>query len=180
MVTRRQLPIINHTMIHSIVPSPSGSLLSVPPGSEILERKLELSRERSPLPLEERLPRPREEAIYHSWNLPSRSPLACFPRPHGHRLSPTHASTCASEPSTFFIHVRSFPMPLDTVDLSRCTLFLHGISSPMSSSVRPPRILLAEKLVSLFCALLLVNEYWEQAKQAVEERLEIKCAVFNL
>lgn len=50
------------------------STVSFPPERQILQRKLELSRERSPLLPGESLPRPCEEAIYHSWNPPSSTP----------------------------------------------------------------------------------------------------------
>lgn len=108
MVARRQPPIINHTMIHSIVPSASPSRLK----RKILERKLELPRERSPLLAEgERLPRPREEAIYHSWNLLSTNPAT--PQPHKTlpRASQHHPPSLSSSFSSFSIQTcrRSLP-----------------------------------------------------------------------
>jgi len=85
-------PIINHRMIHSIVPSPSVRS-SVPPQNQIPERKLELSRKRSPLLPGESLPRPCEGG-----NL---SPLEPSPPPPPDSPYPA-----------LFSHARDPPSPL--------------------------------------------------------------------
>lgn len=120
-------------MIHSIVPSPSVRS-SVPPQNQIPERKLELSRKRSPLLPGESLPRPCEGG-----NL---SPLEPSPVPATHltparsrmpetlhlpHRKPSHTSTYTPEPATAFILVRSFFLsstPLQIASISRAVNFI--------------------------------------------------------
>lgn len=93
MVARRQPPIINHTMIHSIVPSASPSRLK----RKILERKLELPRERSPL-----LAGREVASSSRGGNLSLLEPTIHQPR---HPSTTQDPSTRLPTPSTFLILV---------------------------------------------------------------------------
>lgn len=134
--------IINHRMIHSIVPSPSVRS-SVPPQNQIPERKLELSRKRSPLLPGESLPRPCEggnlsplEPSPSSRSLTLPSALSRMPETlHLLHRKPSHTSTYTPEPATAFILVRSFVLPLhdaaaDSADLARGKLYFSTTFFP--------------------------------------------------
>lgn len=135
-------PIINHRMIHSIVPSPRGRAF-VPPQNQILERKLELSRKRSPPLPGESLPRP-----YEGGNLSPLEPGR--PRALSHtraislaRRKPSHTSTYTPEPTAAFILVRSFLLLLDTArariaPISRAVNFIFPRHFPLDVAPRSP------------------------------------------
>lgn len=145
-------PIINHRMIHSIVPSPRTSVPSFllktrsrRESSSFLERDHLCCRERACLVLA-------KEAIYHPWNpvVPathltstiSRSLFLSVSRlrtnpSHLPRRKPSHTSTYTPEPATAFILVRSFLLfstPLQIAPISRVVNFIfprHPPSPPL-------------------------------------------------
>lgn len=128
--------IINHRMIHSIVPSPSVRS-SVPPQNQIPERKLELSRKRSPL-----LPRPCEGGNLSPLE-PSPSPrltlppvlsFARCPRPSISLTAnhPTHPLTLLNQPPLSSSSVRSslLDAAADSADLARGKLYFSTTFFP--------------------------------------------------
>lgn len=137
-------PIINHRMIHSIVPSPRVRSF-VPPQNQIPERKLELSRKRSPLLPGESLPRPCEGGNLSPLE-PGRPRDSPYPLARSHARPaislaanhPTHPLTLLNQPP-LSSSVRSFLLsstPLQIAPISRAVNFIFPRHFPLAAPHR--------------------------------------------